>query len=37
MRTREIFDYSNLKINKDKLLLANKSKSGILIYIIKNA
>ena len=32
----EIFNYSILKINKDKLLLVNKYKLNIILYIIKD-
>ena len=36
METREIFNFSILKINKDKSLSVNKYKLDIIIYITKN-
>ena len=36
MRIKEILNYGNYKINKNKFLLAKKYKLGIIIYIIRN-
>ena len=36
IKTRKIFSYNIFKINKDKLLLANKPKLSIIIYTMKD-
>ena len=36
MKTKKIFNYNILKVNKYKLLLINKYKLFLIIYIIKN-
>ena len=35
MKSREISNHSIFKVNKNKLLLANKQELDIIIYIIK--